>query len=102
MASFQASIQAGKEAREKGNLVPAPLPAAVKPIPVADWPPSPNSYSRGPLPATYVDRTDTQRHFQSGAVPQVRIPPLSATSNPIVGAQAASQAIVINKTTSST
>jgi hypothetical protein len=101
MPSIETSVKAGKEARENGSIKPLPAPDTLKPVPVADWPPGPNSYSRGPLPSTYVDRADTQRHFQTGAVPQARIPPISATSNPVVGAQSASQAIQVNQTVTS-
>lgn len=95
MPTIKQNREAGYKAIEEGKLVPANPPLDPKPIPVATYPPQPNPYMRTPLPESYVQQPDSQRQWQSGAVPQVRIPPAAKISNPNTGAQAASQTIVV-------
>jgi len=90
-----------------GKLIPAPNAIAEKPpVPVgqiATYPQAPNPYMRTPLPASYSQQPDQQRQWQNqGSIPQVRIPPTSLTSNPIAGAQAASQSIVVQESVTNT
>jgi len=95
MPSIESNRQAGKEAREKGRIVPIQLVNAVNPVPpIPTYPSAPNPDLRTTLPASYVQQPDQQRQWQTGAVRQQRIPPTSATGNAIVGAQAASQSII--------
>jgi hypothetical protein len=103
MASISKNRQTAQDMINAGKLVPAPNPIADKPptpvSQIATNPLSPNPYLRTPLPASYSQQPDQQRQWQNnGSIPQVRIPPTSLTSNPIVGAQAASQSIVIQET----
>lgn len=96
MASIDQNRQAGQAAIESGKLVPSHPPSATSvPIPVADYPASPNPYARGPLPASYVQQPDMQRQWQTPAIPQSRIPPPSPIQNPTIGASASSNSITI-------
>jgi hypothetical protein len=95
MPSIESNRQAGKTAREQGNIKPVQSVNAVNPVPpIPTYPSAPNPDLRTTLPASYVQQPDQQRQWQTGAVRQQRIPPTSATGNAIVGAQAASQSIV--------
>jgi hypothetical protein len=103
MPSIATQKQRFQEAIDSGTIVPAPADVPKPPIPVADYPPTPNSYSRGPLPAASIQQPDMQRIWQTGATPQVRLIPLAPISNPVVGASAQSQAIqVVQNTTTTT
>jgi hypothetical protein len=95
MPSIKANRDSLADAIKNGSVVPVTPPAPALPIPVATYPAAPNSFLRTPLPAINVQQPDMQRQWQTGATPQVRIPPTSATSNAVVGAQAASQIIKI-------
>ena len=94
MPSIATQARKLQEAIESGNLIPTAAETLKPPIPVADYPASPNAYSRGPLPAGSVQQPDMQRAWQTGATPQIRLIPTAPLSNPVVGAAAQSQAIV--------
>lgn len=95
MPSIETNRRAGQIARENGTLVPFNATAKVDAVPpVPTYPASPNPNLRTTLPASYVQSPDQQRQWQTGAVRQQRIPPVSATGNAIVGAQASSQTII--------
>jgi hypothetical protein len=102
MPSIAHNQEVFENAKKSGTLVPTVLDAPKLPIPVADYPISPNPYLRTPLPANNVQQPDMQRVWHTGAAPQVRIPPPSITSNAVSGSQAASQAIqIVNATPAS-
>jgi hypothetical protein len=102
MASIESNRAAGKAAIEAGTLVPAKPPSepsSSPSLPLNPYPATPNPYQLCPLPAISVQQPDQQRQFQSGAVPQTRLIPVPATSNPQIAAQSASVIQVIKTTT---
>lgn len=95
MPSIESNRKSLAARKETGNLVPVERPSPVDAVPPQPtYPASPNPNLRTTLPASYVQQPDQQRQWQTGAVRQQRIPPVSATGNAIVGAQSASQTIV--------
>ena len=82
-----------QEIIDSGQVTPVDLESK-PPIPVADYPVSPNPYLRTPLPGSYVQQPDMQRVWQTGAIPQSRIPPQAPISNAVAGAQGNTQARV--------
>lgn len=89
---------------ETGEWAYVPKPAAPPAIPAPStaYPAAPNQYLRAPLPASMWEQPDGQRQFHASAIPQTRIAPLPANSDPIIGAQAASQAIQVVASTPAT
>src|SRR6267154_758749 len=101
MPSISQSRELGMSKLESGEWAYVPKPAAPPAIPAPStaYPAAPNQYLRSPLPPDMWQDPDAQRQFHIAAIPQTRIAPLPAGSDPTVGAQAASQAIQIVNTT---
>src|SRR5229473_2340219 len=79
----------------EGKLKPAPpAPPAPTAYPIPPAEPGLNPLLRSPMPANWGLNTDTARQWHNPAIPQTRILPLPPTGNPVVGAQAQSQAII--------
>ena len=98
MPSIETNRKNFEAAKEQGNIVPVEK-SVINPIPpIPTYPAAPNANLRTPLPAISVQQPDIQRQWQTGATPQQRISPPSWTSNPVVGAQAASQTIILRST----
>src|ERR1700719_3961781 len=102
MPSSQKNRESAEALIEQNRLVPLEQATGVlepgtahKGIPIPGYPPAPNSFLRTPLPAVSIQQPDQQRQWQTPATPQNRISPTPATSNPVVGSQAASQTIVV-------
>ena len=99
MPSIETNRKNFEAAKEQGNIVPVEKSVVINPIPpIPTYPAAPNANLRTPLPAISVQQPDIQRQWQTGATPQQRISPPSWTSNPVVGAQAASQTIILRST----
>jgi hypothetical protein len=98
MPSIATQIKNFEDAKAAQAIVPAPVNSANVPIPVADYPVNQAPYLRTPLPAASVQQPDMQRVWQAGTSPQSRISPLPPISNPVANASAASQSIVITRT----
>jgi hypothetical protein len=83
----------------EGKIVPAlpapPVSPTAFPIPALEPGLNPLLRAGGNLPASLVLHTDTARQWHHTSIPQTRILPLPPTSNPVAGAQAASQATII-------
>ena len=97
MPSIAESQAAGQEKLASGQwkyVTETPAPPAI-PAPTNAYPAAPNQYLRAPLPADQWQDPDAQRQFHAPAIPQTRISPLPANTNPVAGAQAASQALAI-------
>jgi hypothetical protein len=84
----------------EGKIKPA-LPTPPTSFPTPSVEPGLNPLLRGPVPAGSWNASDMTRQFHQSAVPQTRVLPISSIANPVVGAQAASQAILIQSTTTS-
>lgn len=101
MPSISQSRELAMTKLQSGEWAYVPQPAAPPAIPAPStaYPAAPNQYLRAPLPADMWEQPDGQRQFHASAIPQTRISPLSVGTDPIVGAQAASQAIqIVNST----
>lgn len=82
-----------RKAKEAGTIKPVPPGSIPIAYPVPPLEAGLNPLLRGPMPAGSVNNADTVRQWNLNAIPQTRILPLPTTSNPVAGAQAASQAI---------
>ena len=95
MASIAESSARGRKLLESGQwkyVTPEAQPTLPPP---AAYPPAPNQYLRAPLPPDMWQQPDAQRQFHIAAIPQIRLSPLPDNTNPVSGAQAASQAIAV-------
>ncbi len=105
MPSISESRSVGLQKLTSGDWAYVPADKAAPPAipaPNTAYPAAPNQYLRSPLPPDMWQDPDAQRQFHSAAIPQYRLAPLPANTNPVAGAQAASQAIQIVQNTPAT
>lgn len=92
MPSLEQATQPIDRTQYEEVPVQQPAPAPIVP----SNPPAPNPYLRSPLPSLLTLQPDSLRQFYNSPVPQKRAMPLMAAANTGAGAQAQSQAIVVN------